>query len=118
MRVLILEDDPWIAMDLQDIVESEGHQVIGAFGSVCDARAHLSEALDYALLDVDVSDGKSFAIAQELRERDIPFAFVSASAPSDVPETLQFVSFIPKPYDETEILRSLGEWPAISVDSK
>ncbi|KAB0267649.1 response regulator [Microvirga brassicacearum] len=107
MRVLILEDDPFIAMDLQYILEGDGHQVVGAVTSAGDARAHLSEDLDYALLDVDVADGKSFAIAEELRDRRIPFAFVSASPPSDIPEPLRAMDFIPKPYEEATILRSV-----------
>lgn len=109
MRVLILEDDPFIAMDLQDILEADGHQVVGAVGSVADARPHVSEALDYALLDVDVADGKSFSIAQELQDRHIPFSFVSASRPADLPKPLQAADFIPKPYQETTILRSVGQ---------
>jgi DNA-binding response OmpR family regulator len=109
VRVLILEDDPFIAMDLQGILESEGHHVVGAVASVGDARPHLADGLDYALLDVDVADGKSFAIAEELQDRCIPFAFVSASRPSDVPRLLQDVDFIPKPYEEEAILRSVGE---------
>ena len=109
MRVLILEDDPFIAMDLQGILEGDGHDVVGAVPSVDAARAHLSDGLDSALLDVDVADGKSFAIAQELQERCIPFCFVSASLHSDIPQLLQDVQFIAKPYDEAAIRRSVGD---------
>jgi DNA-binding response OmpR family regulator len=109
MRVLILEDDPFIAMDLQGILEGDGHDVVGAVPSVGAARAHLSDGLDYALLDVDVADGKSFAIAEELQERRIPFCFVSASLHSDIPRLLQDVLFIAKPYDEAAIRRSVGD---------
>ena len=108
MRVLILEDDPFIAMDLQGILESDGHCVVGAVASVGDARAHMTDQLDYALLDVDVADGKSFAIAEELQDRCIPFAFVSGSRPSELPAPLREADFIAKPYDEAVILRSVG----------
>ena len=109
MRVLILEDDPLIAMDLQDILEGEGHDVVGAVASVGDARTHVAAGVDYALLDVDVADGKSFAIAEEHQVRSIPFAFVSGSHPSELPELLQNADFIAKPYDERAILRSLDD---------
>lgn len=107
MRILILEDDPFIALDLQAIVENAGHEVVGVFASLAEARAHLADAFDFALLDIDVVDGKSFEIASSLLERHIPFAFVSASQRSDLPVHLRGASFIPKPYQEETIVRSL-----------
>src|SRR5688572_3282179 len=41
VRILILEDDPFIAMDLQAIVEGQGHEVVGAFDTLAEAREHL-----------------------------------------------------------------------------
>lgn len=108
MRILILEDDPFIASDLQAIVEDEGHEVVGVFTSLADTYAHLEDGFDYALLDVDVVGGKSFGVATALAEREIPFAFVSASQQRDVPHALREVAFIPKPFEESEILQSIN----------
>lgn len=107
VRILILEDDPFIALDLQGIVEGEGHVVVGVFDSHAEARTRLNEGLDFALLDIDVRDGKSFELASALNERRIPFAFVSASKPSELPPHLRNAHFIPKPYEEAAIVRSL-----------
>jgi DNA-binding response OmpR family regulator len=107
MRILILEDDPVIAMDLQAIVEGEGHEVVGVFDSLAEAWDHLGDHFDHALLDIDVTDGKSFEIAAALIERRIPIAFVSASRPSELPVGLRGASFIPKPFEEAAIVRSL-----------
>lgn len=112
MRILILEDDPFIAMDLQAIVEGQGHEVVGAFDTLAEAREHLGDGFDFALLDIDVTDGKSFGIAAALLERRIPFAFVSASRPSELPAGLRDASFIPKPFEEATIVRSLKR-PAV-----
>lgn len=109
MRILILEDDPFIASDLQTILEDEGHEVMGVFGSLAEAYEHLDDDFDYALLDVDVVGGKSFGVAAALTERDIPFAFVSASQPGDLPQSLRQAAFIPKPFEESAILESIGE---------
>lgn len=111
MRVLILEDDPFIALDLQTIVEMDGHEVIGVFDNLAEAREHLTDGFDFALLDIDVADGKSFAIAAELKSRQIPFVFVSASRPAELPSELRGVSFVPKPYRETAILDALAGQP-------
>lgn len=109
MRILILEDDPFIASDLQTILEEDGHEIVGMFTSLDDTYAHLKDDFDYALLDIDVIGGKSFGIAKALAEREIPFAFVSASQPGDLPHSLREVAFIPKPFEEHAILQSVGE---------
>lgn len=113
VRVLILEDDPFIALDLCSIVEAEGHEVVGVCASLAQARTHLADAFDFALLDIDLADGKSFDVASVLADREIPFAFVSASQRSEVPLHLRGARFIAKPYEEATILRSLPvELPA------
>jgi DNA-binding response OmpR family regulator len=108
VRILILEDDPFIALDLQAIVEGEGHEVVGVFDTLAEAREHLGDGFDFALLDIDVSDGKSFDLAASLLDRRVPFAFVSASRPSELPAHLRNVSFIPKPVEESSILRFIA----------
>lgn len=108
VRILILEDDPFIALDLQAILENEGHEIAGVFDSLTEAYEHLEDGFDYALLDIDVVGGKSFGIAAALAERHIPFAFVSASHPGDLPHSLRQAAFIPKPFEERAIIQSIG----------
>ena len=105
MRVLILEDDPFIALDLQGIVEGEGHQVVGVHRSLAEACKRLSEAFEFALLDVDVVDGKSYELASALDERKIPFAFVSASNRNELPAKFRDAHFVAKPDNEAAIVR-------------
>lgn len=107
MRILILEDDPFIAFDLQMVLEGEGHEVVGIFDSLSAAYDHIEDGFDYALLDVDVVGGKSFGVAAALAERRIPFAFVSASQPTDLPHSLRQVAFISKPFEERALLQSI-----------
>ncbi len=109
MRILILEDDPFIALDLVAILEADGHEIVGAFDSLDEAYEHIEDSFDYALLDVDVVGGKSFGVAKALAERSIPFAFVSASSPGELPHSLREAAFIPKPFEERTILASLSE---------
>lgn len=107
MRVLILEDDPLIALDLQILVEGCGHEVIGPCGSLAESHGRLSSAPDFAFLDVDLPDGKSFAFAARLDERRIPFAFVSGSVRGEVPEHLRHALFISKPFGDAAIRNTL-----------
>lgn len=108
MRILIVEDDPLIALDLQIIVEGEGHEVLGPVATLAEARASLNEGFDFAFLDVDVVDGRTFEVATRLNERGVPFAFISASRRSELPRHLDGVSFIPKPFTESAVVRTLS----------
>ncbi|MDB5512209.1 MAG: hypothetical protein JWR08_1692 [Enterovirga sp.] len=108
MRVLILEDDPLTALDLQIVVESCGHDVVSLCDTVAAARRHASDDLDFAFLDIDLPDGKSFDFAARLAERQVPFAFVSASSPCELPGPLRHMPFIAKPYHHAAIRHSLG----------
>ncbi len=107
MRILILEDDPLVALDLQLVVEGCGHEVIGPCGSLAAMRANLGARPDFAFLDIDLPDGKSFELASGLNERCIPFAFVSGSRQGEVPEHLRHARFIPKPFAHAAIRNTL-----------
>jgi DNA-binding LytR/AlgR family response regulator len=115
MRILILEDDPLTALDLQCLVEGCGHEVVGLCGTLADAGRRIGDGLDFAFLDVDLPDGKSFPIAQRLYESRVPFAFVSASRRSELPAVLRDVPFIPKPYQHAMIRNSLLQAGALTV---
>ena len=107
MRILILEDDPLIALDLQFIVETCGHEVVGPCETLAEMRAHLEDKVDFAFLDIDLPDGKSFDLATRLGERHVPFAFVSASRQGDLPDHLRHARFIAKPYGHAAIRNTL-----------
>lgn len=56
MRILIVEDEFLIALDIEDVVRSLGHEVVGPVGSSEQARELATEA-DVALVDVRLNDG-------------------------------------------------------------
>jgi CheY-like chemotaxis protein len=109
LRILILEDDLLTALDLQGVVEGCGHQVVELCGTLADASRRIQDHLDFAFLDIDLPDGKSFALAERLESLRVPFAFVSASRRSELPAGLRHVPFIPKPYHHAAIRNSLAE---------
>ena len=109
---MILEDDPLIALDLQGIVEQAGHQVVALCETLEAMRRALDGRPDFAFLDVDLPDGKSYELASRLTESHIPFAFVTGSRQGDVPEHLRHARFIPKPYGDAAIRNTLqSEYP-------
>lgn len=76
--VLIVEDDPIIAIDFEDRLIGFGVRSVRTVGSVAQAlNAIDSRVPDFALLDVELIREKSFAIAERLAALGIPFVFVT-----------------------------------------
>lgn len=86
-RVLILEDEPIIAIDVENILMDGGMAVAGTLRSCADALIWLeSNDADVALMDMHLLDGSCEPVARRLLERGIPFAIFSGGSESD--ETL------------------------------
>ncbi|QOZ74257.1 response regulator [Bradyrhizobium sp. CCBAU 53351] len=76
--VLIVEDDPIIAIDFEDRLLGFGVTNVRTVGSVTQALNAISErAPDFALLDVELVRETSFAVAERLVALKIPFVFVT-----------------------------------------
>jgi CheY-like chemotaxis protein len=76
--VLIVEDDPIIALDFEDTILGFGVKTVRAAGNVATALTAIAERPpDFALLDVSLAREKSFAVAEQLDALKIPFVFVT-----------------------------------------
>jgi CheY-like chemotaxis protein len=76
--VLIVEDDPIIALGFEDTILGFGVQTVRTASSVARALEMIADrAPDFALLDVGLVREKSFAIAERLEALKIPFVFVT-----------------------------------------
>ncbi len=76
LRVLIVEDEALVAIDLQYAFEDAGAKVVGPAMSLSYALALAGEAeIDCALLDVDIAGQDVYPVAQALQLRGIPFIF-------------------------------------------
>lgn len=86
-RVLILEDDYYLATDLQDALKAAGATVIGPFPDTADAaRAITDDHPDCALVNLNLGRGISLELPRELARRTIPFAFVTGYNHAAIPE--------------------------------
>ena len=75
-RVLVVEDEALVAMDLQFAFEDAGAQVLGPAMSLSEALTVAEQAeIDCALLDVDIAGQDVYPVAQVLQRRGIPFIF-------------------------------------------
>ncbi len=105
--VLIVEDDPIIALDFEDTILGFGVQTIRTAGNVAKALSMIDErAPDFALLDVGLVREKSFAIAERLEALKIPFIFVTGyGIDVRLPAALANKPRLPKPYS-SDVLRA------------
>lgn len=78
--VAILEDEAFIALDLEDSLRDAGFKIAGIFSSCAEAMAWFKDnSPDVVILDIDLADGDCGKIARLLHARDIPFVVHSAS---------------------------------------
>ena len=104
--VLIVEDDPIIALDFEDTLLGFGVKTVRTAGSVARALALIDQQPpDFALLDVNLIREKSFAVAERLRALKLPFAFVTGyGADVRLPAAFADTPRLPKPYSTDALL--------------
>ena len=73
-RILVVEDNPIIAMDLEMTLRGAGGTVIGPFHALPDLAA-LCVHPDAAVLDIELEEGTVFPIAERLRADGVPILF-------------------------------------------
>ncbi|MFH1340008.1 MAG: response regulator [Pseudomonadota bacterium] len=107
-NVLIVEDDPIIALDFEDTILGFGVKAVRTAGNVVKALQMIADqAPDFALLDVGLVREKSFAIAERLDELKIPFIFVTGyGVDVRLPAALADKPRLPKPYS-SDALKAL-----------
>lgn len=107
LRVLIVEDEALTAIDLEYIVLEITPAEIITESSVTRTKRVLNQPFDFAFLDIDVTNGKTFEVAQLLGQKGVPFVFVSGGPRAQVPEELRWVPFIAKPFRRSQIAEVL-----------
>ena len=112
--VLIVEDDPIIALDFEDTILGFGVKGVRTAGNVVKALQMIADQVpDFALLDVGLVREKSFAIAERLDELKIPFIFVTGyGVDVRLPPALADKPRLPKPYSSDALkalIRCSGE---------
>jgi PAS domain S-box-containing protein len=109
LRILIVEDEPLIALQLQYELENDGLCVIGpAYNLEQGIKLAQSEVFDAAVVDVNLGSNTSADIADRLLARQIPFAFATGySDGSILPEHLRTVPRLGKPFAADDIRRMI-----------
>ena len=107
-RILVVEDDPIIALDLKKILEEAGAIVFGP-ASTLDKALRLAEDLhfDAAVLDVRLERGDTLPLALRLEGRRMPFLF-QTSDPGIVAGLFPGVPVLRKPFPREQLVAQLA----------
>jgi DNA-binding response OmpR family regulator len=110
LRILIVEDEYYLAEDLAHCLRQEGAQVIGPVGTLAEAADLVErEQFDCAILDMNLRGDMAFPIADQLREAGIPFLIATGYNSASLPERFNSVRRVEKPFNPTEVTAAIPE---------
>ena len=108
-RVLIVEDEYYLADDLSRSLTEAGAEVVGPVNSVEEAeRLVAGGRLDCAVLDMNLRGEFAFAVAERLGGASVPFVVATGYNQSSLPDALKNVPRIEKPYSAREVVEKLA----------
>ena len=109
-RILVLEDELLIAMELAALIERGLNIVVGPASSCREALDLIATLkIDAAILDLQVRDEDCSPVANELEARKIPWALCTGFSVSDLDARFKSVPLISKPFRQGEIERTIRQ---------
>jgi CheY-like chemotaxis protein len=116
-RVLVVEDEPVLALDIAGSLAEAGMVVVGPAGTVEEA-ARLIEAgrLDAALVDGNLNGHPSDEIAAALTRRNVPFAFVTGYGRGSLPPAFRGAPLVAKPFNTRDLVEAARQLLAQAPD--
>ncbi len=98
-RILIVEDEPFIALTLEDMLDELGFTLVGTVSQVSDALEIVGrEQVDCALLDVNLGSEKIDPVADLLAQRGVLFIFTTGYGRSGIPNAHADRPVLQKPF--------------------
>ncbi len=108
-RVLVVEDEYFIADDLRRTLDAAGAIVIGPVSTFAKAADVIAEGgFDCAVIDLNLHGESGVALADQLLAAGASFAIATGYGSAAVPDRLKHVPRIEKPFDPAAIVASLG----------
>ncbi|HEX8668417.1 MAG TPA: response regulator [Allosphingosinicella sp.] len=110
LRVLVVEDEMLVAMNIEDMLLDLGHEVAGIAGRLAAALALAKETrFDAAILDVNLAGERSFPLADYLSEQGVPFLFATGYGLAGIEEPYRARTVLQKPFRRAQLAAALAE---------
>jgi DNA-binding response OmpR family regulator len=109
-KVLIVEDEPAIALGMQSLLSRAGFEIAACVGSVGKALAVLDrEGCDIAVLDASLRGESVEPVAAALRQRSTPFCVISGYERADLPPSFLDAPLLSKPFQPDDLIRAVSQ---------
>lgn len=110
LRILIVEDEMLVAMNIEDMLLDLGHEVAGLASRLDPALSLAREGqFDLAMLDVNLAGQTSFPVAEILVSRGIPFLFATGYGTKGIAEAYRMFPVLQKPFRAVDLEAALQE---------
>jgi CheY-like chemotaxis protein len=116
LRVFIVEDEPILAMNAEDMLNELGHKVT-AIATRLDTALALAENSEFnlAILDINLAGSTSFEVADILRKKGIPFIFTTGYGVNGLDDSYRGQHLLTKPFGVPELEHMIAQ--VLSADA-
>ncbi len=107
-RILVVEDEYYIADDLCRALRTEGAEVLGPVATLEEAEQAVREGeFDCAVLDMNLRGDAAFPLADRLEEAGVPFLIATGYNSAALPDRLQKKPRVEKPFDVAQVIAAI-----------
>lgn len=107
-KALIIEDEPFVIMLLEDILNDLGLTTLTPCTTIDDAQRTISsETFDVAVLDINLNGIPSYSLAEICLRRNIALIFSTGYGHTAIPQHFQHVTLLYKPYTIEQVYEAL-----------
>jgi CheY-like chemotaxis protein len=107
-RILVVDDEPMIAMITEEWLVDLGHSVVGPAADLASALKLAGSGVDAAIVDVSLGREKSYPLAEALRARGVPFVFATGYGADGLEPEWRRNETLAKPFDFAALRDAVG----------
>jgi DNA-binding NtrC family response regulator len=109
-KILVVEDEAIVALDLRRLLREAGYRVVGPAGSMADIQRLIRwGGIDCAIVDADVDRLAPLPIADVLAWVDVPFVFLTTGSRTMVPAQHRHRPVVEKPFGRDALLKAVEQ---------